>query len=68
MLKLIQNVAPFIWGVGGRGLGWVLLKFVGTEWGGSLTMADTGHEECNVPLNICREGLHLGYKLRVVCD
>ena len=31
-------------------------------------LADTGHEECKVPLDICREGLHLGYKLGVGCD
>ena len=26
-------------------------------------MADSGHEECNILLNICGEILHLGYEL-----
>ena len=38
------------------------------EWGGGLTLADAGHEECNISLDIGRECWHLGYKLGVGCD
>ena len=35
---------------------------------GWLALADAGHEEGNVSLDICKEVLHLGYELTVGCD
>ena len=39
-------------------------------WGecGGLALADVGHEEGNVSLDVCGEFLHVGDKLGVGCD